>query len=418
MERSFDYFVDKWSYTVALQSAIERGDITQDDRDLINEYIHGKQAKGSKKGTISPTRINNITSALIVFRKYMPVPYRDAQVKDIYSGLVAFKDGKTSKGKAYSHNTVYNRITNLKPFVLWLIDSGYSVMSSLSDKEIKKVKKNILDISGGGQDRDTVQPDELYTEEELQRLIAACRTSRDRALIIVMYESGARIGEIARLAWKDCIFDRYGVKLYISDQKTKKKRYSRLTLSTEYLATWKRDSPDSSPDAPVFVRIRRRLESGVESEDVYVNDPITRITVKSLLQRLKRATGIDKAIRPHMFRHTRVTDMIKANYQESAIKKSLWGNLSTPMFSTYVNLSEQDIDDEFLERAGVEVVEETPSGMRPVSCGECNTTNMPGNDFCYRCGVGLSEQAISQEERLKRQVAVMVEEAMKARKGD
>jgi len=75
------------------------------------------------------------------------------------------------------------------------------------------------------------------------------------------------------------------------------------------------------------------------------------------------------------------------------------------MFSTYVNLSEQDIDNEFLKRAGVEVEEEAPAGMRPITCGECNTTNMPGNDFCYKCGYPISEEArksiVSKEDIVK-----------------
>ena len=74
-------------------------------------------------------------------------------------------------------------------------------------------------------------------------------------------------------------------------------------------------------------------------------------------QRVKMAAeraGLEKRVHLHLFRKSRATHMIQQNYQESVIKKMLWGNLDTPMFETYVVLSEADIDAEILGRAGIE----------------------------------------------------------------
>jgi len=145
--------------------------------------------------------------------------------------------------------------------------------------------------------------------------------------------------------------------------------------------------PLVSPGAPVFVNLHN-------------HGPITRVTVKRLLEKLQKKTGIKKKIRAHMFRHTRATHMIRQNFQESVIKKSLWGNLDTPMFSTYINLADDDIDAEFLKRAGIEVEEDAPGIPKPITCRNCHSVNQPGNDYCFRCGVALTERAIATEEQV------------------
>ena len=56
-------------------------------------------------------------------------------------------------------------------------------------------------------------PEELLTEEEIQKMISSCANLRDRALVSVLYESGCRIGEIGNLRIKDVLFDEYGAKI-------------------------------------------------------------------------------------------------------------------------------------------------------------------------------------------------------------
>ncbi len=41
-------------------------------------------------------------------------------------------------------------------------------------------------------------------------MMNACMNSRDRAMIPLLYESGARIGEIGSMRVKDVSFDEYG----------------------------------------------------------------------------------------------------------------------------------------------------------------------------------------------------------------
>ena len=111
------------------------------------------------------------------------------------------------------------------------------------------------------------------------------------------------------------------------------------------LAAWKNVYPaELTPDAWVFLSSRKEA-----------------MNYAQIRQRMKMAAeraGLEKRVHLHLFRKSRATHMIQQNYQESVIKKMLWGNLGTQMFRTYVVLSEADIDAEILGQAGIE----TPGG--------------------------------------------------------
>jgi predicted Zn-ribbon and HTH transcriptional regulator len=85
--------------------------------------------------------------------------------------------------------------------------------------------------------------------------------------------------------------------------------------------------------------------------------------------------------------------MIQQNYQESIIKKTLWGNLNTPQFQVYARLSDEDIDSELLSKTGIRAFKKErvkPLGPRP--CGECGFVNDPTDNFCRKCGFALMEK--------------------------
>ena len=105
------------------------------------------------------------------------------------------------------------------------------------------------------------------------------------------------------------VFDEYGVKIYLTDKKTKKRRYSRLTFAAPYLAAWRVEYP-GSPTEENLVFISQR------------GNPLEYTAFLRVLQRTAKAAGITKRVHPHLLRSSRITHMV-SNYQESVIKKSM-----------------------------------------------------------------------------------------------
>jgi len=370
MEEAVPFYpnLKKYGWEASLKAAKGKEMILPSEDLIIREYLNEKAARDQ----ITLSRKNKITTTLVNFRRFLKVEYQKATAAEIFSAINDLTNGKNIHNKPFKQNTLWSYIRIVKPFLLWLIESGYS---DIKPQKIKLIKAPAIDT-------DTTTPNDILTPEEIKRLIQACKHSRDRALISVLYESGARIGEIARLTWNDCIFDKYGAKLYINDQKTKKQRYSRLTMSSEYLARWRNDCPDSSITALIFTNL-------------HDGSSIEYITVRRLLERALKSAGIEKKVtKLHLFRKSRITHMIAQNYQESVVKQAMWGNLETKMFRTYVQLGEKDIDEEFLEKAGVQKKpSEVTETLKPRTCSNCHSINSPTSSFCSKCGYPITEAA-------------------------
>lgn len=358
----------KYGFEASLLSARKNDLIQPLEEKIIREYLNEKAARDH----ITESRKNKITTHLVNFRRFLKIEYPKATAAEIFTAINDLTHGNSVNNKPFKQNTLWSYIRIVKPFLLWLIESGYS---DVKPQKIQLIKAPAIDT-------DTSTPEDILTPEEIKALIQACKYSRDRALISVLYESGARIGEVASLTWKDCIFDKYGVKLYINDTKTKKQRYSRLIASAEYLAGWRNDCPNAGVNALVFTNL-------------HDGSPIEYITVRRLLERTLTAAGIEKKVtKLHLFRKSRITHMIAQNYQESVVKQAMWGNLSTKMFQTYVRLGENDIDGEYLEKAGIQQKPaELTDTLKPRPCPNCHLINAPTSSYCSKCGSPITDDS-------------------------
>jgi len=60
-------------------------------------------------------------------------------------------------------------------------------------------------------DREVHSANDLITEEEIKKVIHSAKHPRDKAFISILYESGARIGEIGSLQIKNVILIEVGL---------------------------------------------------------------------------------------------------------------------------------------------------------------------------------------------------------------
>lgn len=349
---------------------LKAGYLTDDDVYLIKAWTSEMRSTHQ----IADVRVLKYYTTLCGIKRAIPnIPIRKWTTIDIHNIIETLKTQPNTKGRNYSQNSLHDHIVFLKRFLLWLVENE---ILSIPIKKIKDIKPPSVRY-------DTTHADELFTDEELKMIISGATHIRDIALIYTLYESGARCSEIARLRWKDVKFDQYGVRLYIDDNKNETKRYVRLTMSTESLARLKDIQPgDLNEEEHVFT-----MKKG---------GCLTYPAMCAVLRRAAKKGGLDKPVKPHLFRKTRITDMIRDNFQESTIKESLWGNVSTDMFKTYLRLKETDVDREFLKHAGVDL-EDTELGeapvLKPLPCSRCHYVNQPTSKFCAKCGLPLTEES-------------------------
>lgn len=357
-----------------ISSGLASGLLTVEDADLIREFIAEKRASVG----ICTGRANMLSFTLVGWRRFIG-PYKDLNMGGVYAGIDALKAGKSQRGRPFKQNTLADHVVILKRFLLWSIENGYS---TLPEKKVQALRPPAKDTI-------TKKPSDLLTPDEIKAIVKACQRSEDRALIMLLYEGGFRIGEIAQMTWEDLTFNNGGVATSVKF-KTAFTRHVRAYMCTQYLQNWKADYP-GKPEG---------------SARVFVNSwgkPFIHATIAKRIQRIVERAGITKHVTPHLFRHSRITHMINDGVQESVIKMMMWGTVNTTMFETYAHLTGNDIDNEISRVYGLV----KPDGKKkepqvaPRQCPHCQYINPPVTTWCYGCGESLDPTSVATEDQIK-----------------
>lgn len=236
-------------------------------------------------------------------------------------------------------------------------------------------------------------PEELLTQDEVVALIKAARSTRDRAFIAMLYDSGGRI-EVLSLQRKNILFDEHGA-VAIVEGKTGQRR-DRLILSLPFLAEWLNDHPDKRPDAPLWIHQRQ----GCHQQGIV---PMDYASARKMLMRVRDIADVKKRVNPHAFRHARATHL--ANILTEAQMKEYFGwTQDSKMAARYVHLSGRDVDSAILRAHGLQPkMEEEAPKLTVVTCVRCGLQNSTVNKFCSRCSMPLDlKTALEMKENLSK----------------
>ena len=162
----------------------------------------------------------------------------------------------------------------------------------------------------------------VMSKKEVQRMMEAARTLRDKLLLTVLYATGLRVAEVARLQWSDFDFDRQQIRVQLG--KGKKDRYVML-----------------ADDLLPLMRQLWRHTKGVgylfPSEGRRVDRHLSPRTIQRAVKQARILSGIGKAVTPHSFRHSFATHLIESGTDIRFIQKLLGHtNLETTSLYTKV----------------------------------------------------------------------------------
>ncbi|HLB70000.1 MAG TPA: tyrosine-type recombinase/integrase [Candidatus Methanoperedens sp.] len=267
--------------------------------------------------------------------------------------------------------TVQGDILELKLFLRWLMPDREMELFTFKMKKPKK----------------TLPVDKLITRNDIQTLVKACNTPRDRALIMLLWDSAARLNEIMNLNLNQVEFDKYGA-VIIVDGKTGRRRL-RLTDSVPDLQAWVNIHPMKDiPDAPLFLTYNRY---GMGTKRLNFR------TVENRLKNLAANLKMTKNIHPHAIRHARLTDLVKSEgnkkgFSEMELRILAGWEKNSSMPEVYVHLSGGDVERKILSNAGL--IEETDAErksneLEAKKCPRCKTLNAYDAKYCCSCSFVL-----------------------------
>jgi integrase/recombinase XerD len=378
----------------ALTKAIDSKRISQDDADLILEFVQEAKATGKK---ITTARYFKIISVLIRMREFFPKPFRESSIKDVYAARDLIEQAKTARGTPFKQNTVADFIRFMKRFFMWMSENGKSEIP----------EKKLRDIKPPNYVYDTKTADMIFTKEEIFGMLKACQTSRDRAIIAVLYDGALRCGELGTLRWNQVVFTDVDATITVKF-KTEKTRLIPLFMAREYLAQWRNDYP-GEPIGENFVF----LTSGGGRNRTGRNQ-LQYSGIAKQIRNIAERAGIKKHITPHLFRHSKITHLIQDGCQESMIKLLGWGHTSTDMMDKcYGHVGPSDVKKEMARLAGVQIDDKPRSKvLEPRQCPRCGTIAGPTQQWCPVCSCALTPEAAEKVKMATQQAEQLPEFAM------
>jgi len=276
----------------------------------------------------------------------------------------------------YTDETIDTYKTVIKAFWGWLKDA---------DGERIPEEVRWIQLTNGNGNGDTL-PKDLLTKEEIEEQIDAAKNPRDKALISILYETGARIGELIDLTVGDIEDRQHGKKITING-KTGARRIP-LVESVPHLNNWLNKHPNPEKDAPLWCKIQQ----GNPDDQLgyrYIREKI-------LKKNMERA-GIDKPSNPHHYRHSRASHLATEMTESQLCEWFGWVQGSN-VPARYVHLSGRDIDNAYDQMHGLYEPDEEEDTPDVVECPRCQELNEPTAGFCMRCGFALDQETAAELE--------------------
>lgn len=382
--------IDIYGYDVNISQSIARlnkSKISAANRKAILDFVDSTQLKGLSKarGLFYLDRLTKL--AEWVNKDFSAVTKQD--VEQLVRHIQA---------KKYTEHTKIDYLGTLKRFYRHL--KGTQTFP----EEVSWIKSTVPK----NQER---LPEDLLSQEDVEKMISAAEHIRDKALIATLFETGCRVGELASLRLKHVSFDKYGAVIVVQG-KTGMRRV-RLIMYSQYLSRWLSEHPDKDDqNAPLWVVIGTTKHIAKDKKKGYKFNwsyELKHHTIMKAIQRAALKAGIKKHVNPHNFRHSRAT-LLANKLTEAQLKEMFGWTQSSDMAAIYVHMSGRDVDDALLKLHGLQ--EEAPDNEKEKAkrCARCKEINPPTFKFCGNCSLPLdAKTAIEVDEQRKDADTLMTE---------
>jgi integrase len=374
---NFHAYNEKYTYEKVIERQRKAKVITSDDAKLILQYLKEKMAKGQ----IQDRRAQRVATLLTQWRRFIKTPYNELTIDAILSGIMDMKKGKNAYGKPYKVNTQSSMIKAIKTFSVWLARKKIIIIDLMELDDIKPPSETT----------DSILPKDVLSDAQINAIIDACIYLRDKALISIIAETGARIGEAASLTWADMEFEDDVVNIRIIDGKDKSKwRMGYVALRKSYLVELRKmQSGDKETDF-----IFRTIDKGHHRPS---DEPITYKAVCHMVERAaeKAKVPLPKGGITKIYRVSSVTNKLKTGINTAAIMKSTWGSgLNSKMFKHYEKLADVDTKRMIMQSVGIEEMPrpKLTDDNTIIKC-ICGERCAPRAKFCPNCGIAIDKKS-------------------------
>ena len=294
---------------------------------------------------------------------------------DVISCVSELRERITTRHTKYSPSTISDFKKTLKKFVKYTNDG---VLERFwDDIHAEKIGSRYK------------RPDQMITYDELQLMLRACKNSRDKAILSTLWDSGIRASELLNLKIRDFQLSQDGLYATLNISEGSKNYRQRTVVVTgdsvvlvpqyiDFLRDFLKDRFDDK--GFLFVGIgKERPGSNLSYDDL-----------RTIVLKVKRRSGLEKEISPHLFRHSAATRMAVDVPIQVFTKQMGWS--SNKMADNYTHLDSKGQIIAILKANNIPITDEElrkPLSKATRRCQRCHTVNTGGARFCSNCGTPM-----------------------------
>lgn len=217
-------------------------------------------------------------------------------------------------------------------------------------------------------------PAAMLTEDDIESLLRACRSFRDRAAIAVQFDAGLRGSELYALTVDDVTEHEYGMLVRV-DGKTGA-RSVLLIPSTPYLRLWLADHPGGG-DTPLWSKL-------------HTAESLSYPGFLKLFQAPAGRAGLEKPVTPTNLRKSNLAWLVRQGMNARSIEQRQGRVHGSDAVSRYVTLFDRDVGEEYAWLLG-RIPDEEPINTRfgAQVCPRCDKDTPLSRSHCVWCGLDL-----------------------------
>lgn len=235
-------------------------------------------------------------------------------------------------------------------------------------------------------------PDSLLTEDDIRKMVDTAQNLRDKAFISLLYETGARIGEILELKKKYIHLD--ANRPYIEVTGKTGPRSLGIATSVSYLGQYLETVQNISDDKPIW----KEVGNNIYNKNA---EPLEYDSIRRQIEKIAERAGIKKRVNPHTFRHSRAT-ALSLILTESELCNYMGWVPGSGMAGVYVHLSGRQNLGSTYEKIYNLPHEEKKEEVKVINCPRCQLANDKSRFYCGRCGSPLTiEESMRANRALK-----------------
>jgi len=216
---------------------------------------------------------------------------------------------------------------------------------------------------------------DLITRKDLEQILKYCNIQY-KTLLMILYEGALRLAEVLSIRKKDIREESPIItRLKITESKTKKRDIV-VIEATPYIKEYLESNDFEAEDKLFDFKY-----------NIYVNNYLNIIKRKLIKKYPKKWKG--RRLYPHLFRHSRLTELAKTRMNEAQIKRFAGWTAGSTMAKVYFHLNDEDVINILIDNV---VEAPKPEPIKPVMCKICNTENAQNSITCWKCKNILNEE--------------------------